>query len=87
MKIIGIVRDRQYLCEVGHTELEKFLGLYYGKMQRLKVGDDVNLGQGHDYAGQIEDAMKKTREFVEGNKNIVKAILNGLTITGPGGAA
>ena len=87
MKIIGKVKDDQYICEVSHTEVEKFLGLYYGKMQRLKVGDDVDLGQGYNYAGQISDAMKKTQEFIDGNKKIVKAILDGLAITGHGGAS
>jgi hemerythrin-like domain-containing protein len=86
MKVIGMANDgwkheKVYICEVRHAELEKFMGLFYDKMDALKVGDSVELGKGYDYAAEISNAMKTTKEFIESNKKIVEAILNGLTIT------
>lgn len=63
-----------------HTELEKFLALYYNKMPPLKIGNEVDLGKGYDYAGDIEKAMESTRKFIADNGKIVEAILNGLSI-------
>lgn len=83
MKIIGITSEnysKQYICTVDHSELEKFLGLYYDKLKKLSPGDEVDLGKGYNYASEIKDAMKKTREFVESNQKVVTAILNGLSI-------
>lgn len=78
MKIIGQVSYDNYICEISHGEIEKFLNLYYDKMPKLKVGDKVDLGKGYDYAGQIADAMRKTKDFIGANQQVVTAILNGL---------
>lgn len=82
MKIIGIAGDSydpEYIATVRHSEIAKFLNLYYGsKLGHLKVGDTVDLGKGHDHASQIADAMRKTQEFVQANQTVVTAILNGL---------
>jgi hypothetical protein len=78
MKVIGQVDHDTFICEVSHGEVEKFFNLYYDKMKRLKVGDKVDLGKGHDYASQIADALRKTKEFVSANQQVVTAILNGL---------
>lgn len=78
MKIIGTSDHDSYICQVSHTEIEKFLNLYYGKKKPLTVGETVDLGKGYDYASQIGDAMRKTQEFVNANQQVVTAILNGL---------
>lgn len=81
MKVIGISNDtyqKEYICVVGHNELEKYLALYYGKMKALNVGESVDLGKGYDYASEIATAMRKTQEFVQANQTVVTAILNGL---------
>ena len=83
MKVIGTITtsyNPEYIVTVCHSELERFLGLYYtkDKFQHLKVGDTVDLGRGHDYAQKIADAMRKTQEFVKANQEVVTAILNGL---------
>ena len=80
MKIIGKVTDDVYLCEVRHTELEKFLGLYYNNLKKPVVGTEFDLGKGYDYAADIANAMKKTSDFIESHRNIVECILNGLNI-------
>lgn len=77
MKVIGTAGDT-YICEVHHTEIEKFMDLYFGRMKRLQVGESIDLGKGCDYASQISDAMRKTRDFVQANQAVVTAILNGL---------
>lgn len=82
MLIIGKISDREYICEVTHTEIEKFMNLYYNNMKKLKVGDEVNLGKGYDFASQTKDAMKKTEDFIAGNKGIIEAILGGISVAG-----
>lgn len=62
MKVIAKVSDSRYICEVSHEELEKFFDKYYGKMEKLSVGQEVNLGQGYDFAGRIESACKSMAE-------------------------
>lgn len=82
MKVLGKADRKKYLCEVGHDELEMFLGLYYGNMNELTVGQEVDLGRGYRYDSQIKDAMNKTSDFINGNKKIIQAIMDGLTIAG-----
>lgn len=65
MKVIAKADDSTYLCEVSHTELEKFLNQYYGKQPKLSVGDSVNLGQGYDFAGRIESACNRMAEAMK----------------------
>lgn len=83
MKILGISDSggRQYICEVSHSEIEKFLNLYYGKLKALNVGQEVDLGKGYDYSTDIAAALQKTQEFIRSNQAVVTAILNGLSIT------
>lgn len=80
MKVIAKVSSTTYLCEIQHTEIEKFLGLYYGKLRELQVQQVVDLGKGYDHAAEIASAMRKTQEFVQANQTVVTAILNGLRI-------
>lgn len=82
MKVIGMTscRGGEYICTVGHTELEQFFNLYYDKLPKLQVGSEVDLGKGYNHAAQIADAMRKTQEFVKANQQVVTAILNGLRI-------
>lgn len=83
MKVIGITKEhryeRQYICTVGHDELAKFLGLYYGsKMDQLQIDAEIDLAKGHDFAREAADALRKTQEFIQSNQVVVTAILNGL---------
>lgn len=55
MKVIGTT-ERDYIITVSHDELEKVAGLYYGKMPRMKVGDERNLGEGYDFSASIKSA-------------------------------
>ena len=58
MKVIAKASESKYLCEVSHDELEKFLNQYYGKLGKLSVGQEVDLGQGYNFASRIEAACK-----------------------------
>ena len=81
MKVLGTTKDSQtYICEVSHSEIEKFLGLYYNKLATVKAGDVIDLGKGYDHASEIKQAMDKTREFVKAHQGTVNAIINGLRI-------
>ncbi len=83
MKIIGKDENGNYIAQVSHTEIEKFLNEYYGNMGRLKPGEEVDLGLGHDFKQDIERAMNTTQTFIKDNAKIVSAILNGLQVVLP----
>lgn len=78
MKVIGKVSGESYICEVGHTELEKFMNLYYGKMSHLSVGAEVDLGKGYNFAAEAAKALRSTQDFIRDNQTVATAILNGL---------
>jgi len=80
MKIIGITGEHkdEYIAQVSHEELEKFLGVYYGGLHNLKVNDTVDLGRGYNFLKEIKDAFQKTKEFIEGHEKIIKAITEGI---------
>ena len=83
MKVIGTTNgtyDGDYICTVTHTELEKFMGLYYDKMKRLEVGAALDLGKGCDHALEIKGALDATRRFVQGHQAVIRAICSGLSI-------
>lgn len=61
MKVIGMTGERsgsEYICTVSHTELEKLTDKYYGKLENLKVGDEMNLGAGYEFRSSIAHACK-----------------------------
>ena len=80
MKIIAKVDRKNYIAEIDHYEIEKFLGLYYDKMAEIHVGDTIDLSKGYNHAQEIKDAMKKTQDLISGNQKVVEAILNGMQI-------
>ncbi len=83
MKVIGMTNGTysgDYICTVTHTELEKFMGLYYDKMKRLEVGATLDLGKGYDHALEIKSALDATRRFVRDNQAVIRAICSGLSI-------
>lgn len=65
MKVIAKASESEYLCTVSHSEIEKFMGKYYGDMTRLQVGQEVNLGLGHDFSGRIEQACKSMAQAMK----------------------
>lgn len=79
MKVIGLSK-RNYICEVNHSELEKFMNLYYNKLEKLKEGDEIDLGKGYDYSIKTAEALRKTKEFIESHTDIIRAITDGLLI-------
>jgi len=80
MKVIGKIDANKYICEVSHTEIEKAVGKYYGKLPQLRVGQCLNLASGYNYHRDIMSALKKTKEFIEAHDNIIRAIMNGLQL-------
>ena len=82
MVVIAKVNDDKYICEVNHTELEKFLDLYYGNLKRLKVGDIVDLGAGHNFYKKTCQALTTTEKFIKDNKDIIQSIMQGFKVLG-----
>ena len=74
MKVIGLISDIKYLVEIDKTEIEKFLNLYYNKMNKLKVGDDVDLSKGYDWAAETKQALDQTQKFFKTNIKTINAI-------------
>jgi len=55
MIVIG-TNDQGYICQVGHTELEKLVDKYYGNLLKLRVGDTMDLGAGYNFRSDIKSA-------------------------------
>jgi len=74
MKVIGLIDSKKYLMEVNKDEIEQFMNLYYNKMENLNVGDEVNLGKGHDWYYDTKKALDATKNFFESNIKIINVI-------------
>jgi hypothetical protein len=84
MKVIGKagVYGDIYICEVSHSEIERFLNLYYNKLGKLKVGQEVDLAAGYEFHHKTAEALKKTQDFIKSHADVVRAITDGLLIIG-----
>ncbi len=82
MEVIGEVkRNEEYICLVERNEIQKFMNTYYnGKETQLQVGTKIDLGRGYDYHRDIVNALRKTEEFIEAHRDVIKAITNGLVV-------
>lgn len=58
MEVIGKDGQGNYIAIVSHDELEKSANQYYGKLPRLNVGDEFNIGAGYNFKSDIESACK-----------------------------
>lgn len=71
MKVLGIVNPseygRTYLVEVRHDELQKVFDKagHASPMGALKVGEEINLGQGHDFRNQIQHVCRQMTSAYE----------------------
>jgi hypothetical protein len=61
MKVIGKDEQGNYIAVVGHRELQKVCDKYYGReeLKELKIGQELNLGDGHDFRAEIQAACKQ----------------------------
>ena len=82
MKVIGKIDNGKYICEITHTEIEKFLNQYYNNLERLKVGDEIYLGKGYEFMNETKSALKETKKFIEANADIIKKIIEGIDVMG-----
>ena len=45
MIVIAKAEAKEYICKISHSEIEKFMGVYYKEsLKELKVNDIVDLG-------------------------------------------
>lgn len=85
MKVLGTTKNSStYICEVSHSELEKFMDQYYGskKLKEMKTGDEINLGEGYDFYKSTISALQETKDFIAANSKTIDAIMNGFRILG-----
>ena len=80
MEVIATAERGVYICRISHIELEKFLDLYYGKLEHLKVGETIDLGKGHDFMEETKSALKDTQKFIKSNKEVINTILTCIQI-------
>lgn len=80
MKVLGLGEQygTSYICEIGHTELSKFLGKFHGKLGKLKPGDVVDLGTGYDHASEIASAVRTIQDYMKAHKAVFDVINKGL---------
>ena len=74
MKVIGMIDTKKYLVEIEHTEIEKFLNLYYDNMKALNVGDELDLAKGYDWYIETKNALDITRNFFKSNAKTIDAV-------------
>ncbi len=82
MKVIGEVKHDEFICIVNKDEIEKFMNLYYNKMNKICIGDVIDLGAGYDFASAAKHAMQETNRFIESNQKIIKTIMQGISVIG-----
>lgn len=70
MKVIGIDANGNYIAVVAHDELEKLTEKYYGKLDKLRPGAEMNLGAGYDFRSDIKAACKG---MVDADQNFSRA--------------
>lgn len=85
MRVIAKVDGDTYLCQIGHTEIENFMNLYYNKLSRLSVGDEVDLSKGYNFYKETRDALGKTEAFIKSNKDVIEMIVTGISLMTRGG--
>ena len=82
MKVIGKTDSREYICMIKHDEIEKFLGLYYGKLKSVGIGDNIDLGKGYDFHYEIIQALKENKNFLDRHIKIINTITEGFNLLG-----
>ena len=58
MKIIGNAENGNYIAIINHEELEKCFDKFYGKLPKLFVGSQLDIGVGHDFRSDIVKACR-----------------------------
>ncbi len=83
MKVIAKKDDSTYICEVKHSEIEKYLNLYYAKenFRKLSVNQVVDLAKGYDFFRKTKAALEETRSFFKSHESTVMAIADGFLMT------
>lgn len=87
MKIIGRTSNG-FITEVSAQELKKFYNAYYSKsstsapykIEDLNIGNEIDLGKGHDFLSDTKYALQQTQDFLKANKKVIKAITDGINI-------
>ena len=79
MKVIAKVENGKFLCEVSDHELRKYMKKFgdFG----MRVGSNIDLTDGYNFAEDAIKAMEKTEEFISSNQEIIKTITKGIKIT------
>lgn len=80
MKVLAKVDSKKYICEISHLEIEKFLDLYFGNLKELKVGDEIDLGDGYNHFEKTKRALESTQDFFKKNIDNIRAITNAMLL-------
>lgn len=80
MKVIAKVSESRFLCEIREEELERFLNLYYGKMEKMTVGKEYDLSKSFELDRSIADATKKLESIVDEAHEITSSLKSGKVI-------
>lgn len=65
MKVLGKSSGDTYIVQVSHTELEKVFEKYYGKLNKLDAGVEMNLAEGYDFRDDIKRACNEMRDAMK----------------------
>lgn len=78
MKVIGNASEGKYIVEVSHSEIEKVFDKYYKNesIKRLVPGQELNLGEGHDFRGDIRSACQSLSDAMTSFDTKRKVLMN-----------
>ena len=79
MKVIGKISSDEYICTIRHSEVEKFMNLYYNNLKKLNVGDEISLATGYEFHSDVKEMLTKTEAFLSVNKKMIKTITDGIS--------
>jgi len=65
MKVIAKKDNETYIAEITHTEIEKVVGKFFGKLKRLKPEDEIDLELPYDVVGVMNSLRSDIRALKE----------------------
>lgn len=80
MKVIAKIKDGKFLCEVTNYEIKEFMNTFNDRNLDMRVGGEIDLSKGYDFARDAIDAMKKTNDFISSNRDVIRTIFEGIKI-------
>ena len=74
MKVIGKGERDTFIGEFSQSEIQEFLNVHFRDKKDLKVGDEVDLGRGYNFAREVKRSVESINATIEGANQIAVAV-------------